>query len=188
VDRKDRWDSLIRYWVEKIWPDVDWRLIKAQAMVESNMDPKAVSPAGARGLLQLMPRTDLEIDGELDGTDVEGNLKDGITYLREQYLHFPEIPDEIERFWFALAAYNGGRGYVNKAIGLAYEQEFGEPTPHSLERARRGRWQRWDFTEGFLKSDLCRINGKKPDHRQILDYVEKVSMMWQELTGGPTCA
>ena len=35
----------------------DWRWLHAQAMAESGLDPRAHSPAGAMGLMQLMPAT-----------------------------------------------------------------------------------------------------------------------------------
>ncbi len=49
----------------------------------------------------------------------EKNLRAGIAYLYRQYYRFPEIPDPVERVKFALASYNGGRGYINAALSLA---------------------------------------------------------------------
>jgi len=57
MNTADRWDSLIRYWVEKLWPDMDWRLVKCQIHRESAFNPKAVSSCGAIGLMQIMPAT-----------------------------------------------------------------------------------------------------------------------------------
>lgn len=54
-DKTDRWDDLIlRY--AKIYK-LDSRLLKSIMAAESEFDPKAVSPAGARGLMQVMPVT-----------------------------------------------------------------------------------------------------------------------------------
>jgi membrane-bound lytic murein transglycosylase MltF len=176
----NRWDSLIRYWTSKLWPKQHWRLIKAQVLQESAMDPKAQSPAGAMGLLQLMPQTAREL-GCTDPLDPEQNLSAGITYLSEQYRRFPEIPDETERVWFALASYNGGRGYVNQAIALAYEAEHGVKIPAGHIGGRPGRWTTWDFTGPFLADERCQVNGRRPDHRQMLEYVERISATWQRL-------
>ena len=49
----DRFDSLIRYWGERVQLPFD--LLKAQMMAESSGNPKAESPVGAKGLFQLMP-------------------------------------------------------------------------------------------------------------------------------------
>ena len=151
-----------------------WKLIKSQAWQESRFNPNALSPSGARGLLQLMPKTDLTIDGHIDAFDVEGNLKDGVQYDREQYDHLKEIPDICERLKFSLASYNGGRAYCNKAMEIAYAQAKGEPMPHGHIGAKPGLWQTWAYTSRFLADPRCVVDGKRPDHKQITDYVEKI--------------
>lgn len=159
-----------------------WKLIKAQVWQESTFNPSAVSSCGAQGLLQLMPETDFMLDGDYDGTDPRGNLENGIRYDRWLFDRFPEIPKEEERLKFMLAAYNGGRGYINKAIEISYDCEFGENIPAGHRNARPGRWQTWAHTSAYLCSPYCRIEVKdkygkvvktlKPDYRQILDYVD----------------
>jgi len=151
---EDRFDSLIGYHTERIFPACDWRLIKAQVGQESAFNPRAKSGCGAQGLLQLMPQTDLSIDNKIDGFDIEGNLDNGIRYLSEQYSKFTEVAEHNEKIKFALASYNGGRGYVNKAIELAYASEMKMPMPLGHKGARPGQWQSWDFTKEMLKSPL----------------------------------
>jgi soluble lytic murein transglycosylase-like protein len=169
----DRWDSLIQYWAGEFsgdWkaPDgqitqiiVPWKLIKSQVKQESAFNPLATSTVGAKGLLQLMPATDLEIDNETDAWNPDGNVKDGIEYLVDQYIHLPEIDTKGERWKFSLGAYNGGRGYINKALEMA--RNHGER-----------HWQEWDVTSPYLKSEFCVVNGKTPDHLQITGYVANV--------------
>jgi membrane-bound lytic murein transglycosylase MltF len=169
---EDRLDSLIRYHTERLWPGCDWRLIKAQVAQESGFRPSAESACGAAGLLQVMPATDKAIDGKVDGFDVDGNLDNGIRYLKEQFDHFGEITDESERIAFALAAYNGGRGYVNAALKLArMSEDIDSP-------ATPGRWQRWETARTFLAAEGCAINGKRPDYRQMWDYVARIQAGW----------
>lgn len=155
-----------------------WKLVKAQVWQESGFDPNAVSSCGAVGLMQLMPETDFMLDRDYDGKDPRGNLENGIRYDRWLFDRFPEIPNEEERMKFTLAAYNGGRGYVNKAIEISYDCEFGEPIPAGHRNAMPGRWQLWCHTSAYLCSPYCVIKnlktGKtlKPDYRQILDYAD----------------
>jgi membrane-bound lytic murein transglycosylase MltF len=134
------------------------------------MNPKAVSPVGAEGLLQLMPGTAEEI-GVKDSFDVEDNVQGAINYLHTQYDHFPEIPDEKERIKFALASYVGGRGYVNKALQLAQRWD------KAISRKKRD-WEQWDYTRQFLFSPQCVVDGKKPDAEQIIEYVEKIYKLY----------
>jgi hypothetical protein len=158
-----------------------WKLVKAQVWQESAFDPSAVSSCGAQGLLQLMPETDFMLDGHIDGVkDPKGNLDDGIKYDRWLFDRFPEIQSEEERFKFMLAAYNGGRGFVNEAIQISYDCEFGEKIPPGHKNAKPGRWQTWCHTSAYLCSPYCRVFNKKtgkylkPDCRQILDYVDRI--------------
>ena len=161
MNAADRWDSLIQYWAEKVWPGTDWRLIKCQIRWESAFDPKAVSSCGAVGLMQIMPATGQYLGVSRDKLfDPESNLKAGIAYLKQQYERFPEIPDHRERLKFALASYNGGRGYINRAIALARKED--------------APWQTWEGVKRHLESDDCSVSGKHPDHRQIIAYVDSI--------------
>jgi len=96
----------------------DWRLIISQMFQESRFDPKASSPAGARGLMQVLPRTAKEL-GFLDLDKPEQSVAAGIQYLDWTRARFSnDIPLE-EKLFFALAAYNAGFGHVRDAQKLA---------------------------------------------------------------------
>lgn len=86
--------------------DLFYRMIE----VESGFNPKAVSPAGAMGLGQLMPGTARAL-GVKDPFDPEQNLEGAAKYLRQQY-------DRFGRWDLALAAYNAGPGNVRKYGGI----------------------------------------------------------------------
>ena len=104
----------------------DWRLIVAQMYQESRFNPDAKSWAGARGLMQVMPRTAREL-GIDNLQDPKLSLKAGVKYLdwvRERFE--TELPIK-DRMWFTLAAYNAGTGHVRDARSLARQMGW-EPT------------------------------------------------------------
>lgn len=100
----------------------DWRLIVAQIIQESRFREKARSPVGARGLMQLMPRTAKEITRELDVEYIfinpRENIAAGIYHLKKQYNFFPNA-DEVNRTKLGLASYNCGAGRVFDAQDIA---------------------------------------------------------------------
>lgn len=112
--------------------------VHSVAMAESAYQPKAVSPKGAIGVMQLMPGTARYL--EADPHDVEQNIDAGTRLLRELLLKYQHEPDPVRR---ALAAYNAGEGavrkyngvppyretlnYVEKVIGKYWEQVGGAP-------------------------------------------------------------
>lgn len=76
---------------------------------ESRWNPQAVSPAGARGLAQLMPDTARLLGVNPD--DPHQNLEGGARYLRMMY-------DRFGSWRLALAAYNAGPGAVEQHDGV----------------------------------------------------------------------
>jgi len=120
---------------------VDYSLVKAVIKAESNFNHKAVSPKGAQGLMQLMPKTASTLQVK-DSFEPESNIEGGVKYL--SYLmnvyngHLP----------LALAAYNAGekavakhggippyaetKGYVKRVMAL-YKQYSAEPRESRTE-------------------------------------------------------
>ncbi|GBF51886.1 transglycosylase SLT domain protein [Leptospira ryugenii] len=89
---------------------LDPNLVKAIIQTESGFQPKAVSPKGALGLMQLMPKT-AEMLGVDDPLDPSANIEGGTTYFRDMLQKFGDIDK-------ALAAYNAGPGAVKKYGGV----------------------------------------------------------------------
>jgi len=112
-------DELIRSYADAF--SFDWRLVAAQVYQESRFDPNARSFAGARGLLQVMPRTAREM-GYHDLEDPKIGLKAGVQYLGWVRGRFESTLPPADRTWFALAAYNVGFGHVSDARRIATQR------------------------------------------------------------------
>ena len=98
----------------------DWRLLAAQCYQESAFDPKAVSWAGARGLMQIMPGTANQLGVPVSSLyEPEVNISASVKYLRILQQQFADIKNPTERIKFVLAAYNGGSRHVRDAMALA---------------------------------------------------------------------
>jgi len=106
--RHERFETLVQEHAARtgIRPD----LVRAVIQVESGFNPRAISPKGAMGLMQLMPATAREL-GVINAYDPEDNIRGGTIYLR-QLLDRYEGNEEL-----ALAAYNAGFNAVDKHGG-----------------------------------------------------------------------
>lgn len=158
MNKQDRFDSLFQYVCESY--TFDWRLIKAMAITESSLNPMAVSNCGAKGLMQLMDGTaaDMRV---IQVFDPEQNVRGGTEYFN--WL----LKKHQARIKLALASYNGGLGYIKKAMQLARQQGKND-------------WH-WDDIKRTLSHKDCVVNGKRPDAKQIIEYVEKVMKKYEEL-------
>jgi soluble lytic murein transglycosylase-like protein len=91
--------------------DVDPALVAAVIEQESRFRPRAKSPVGARGLMQLMPRTGRWM-GARNLYDPEQNVDAGVKYIK--YLD-KRFNGDLKKI---IAAYNGGEGNVKRYNGI----------------------------------------------------------------------
>lgn len=98
----------------------DWRLLAAQCYQESTFDPKAVSFAGAKGLMQIMPGTADHLGlARSKLYEPEANIAAAVKYIAELERSFSDIREHFERTNFVLASYNGGAHHIRDAMALA---------------------------------------------------------------------
>ena len=158
----------------------DWRLMAAQCYQESTFDPKAVSFAGAKGLMQIMPGTADLLGLPRDKMyDPEQNIAAAAKYLGQLEGKLSDIHDRMERTNFVLASYNGGIHHIRDAMALA--QRDGK-NPH--------RWR--DVSEYVLKLATPKYyNDPIVKHgymrgSETVDYVAKIRQRHQGYMGVKT--
>ncbi len=110
--------------------DVPIPLILAVTRQESAFNPKAVSHAGAQGLMQLMPGTARECAGDIGKRysnifHVGTNVQFGTFYLRKMLTRFNEDTE------LAVKAYNAGPNYVSKILAKIYRNYPAETINYS---------------------------------------------------------
>lgn len=121
-----KYDYLIQKYAKEInW---DWRLVAAIVWQESRFNASATSPAGARGLMQVMPRTaaDYGVSAyELYNPEIA--IKTGVEHLKTliNYWGGGKIAHPGQEIKFILGSYNAGSGHVEDARRLA--RSFGAP-------------------------------------------------------------
>ena len=138
----DEYDRHFRKYSKRYFgPMFDWSWFKAQAIAESGLNENAKSPAGAIGLMQILPSTFEEISDKqphyLEVDSVRWNIAAGIYYDRSLYTKFPKAPEQ-ERLYLALASYNAGYGRVLTAFRRAGERDNWESVEPYLPSETRG--------------------------------------------------
>lgn len=146
-----------RFSLEFFGPDFDWQWFKFQAIAESTLNPAAVSPAGAVGLMQLMPGTSAEMAIKLNipdcPLDPEFNIRAGICYDRSCYNIWKQ-ESGIERLRFMFASYNAGAGNIIKAQRLA---------------TFKNKW-------AAVSAQLPKITGRHAE--ETINYVRRIETMY----------
>lgn len=119
-------------------------LIRAMIQVESNNKPDAKSPAGAAGLMQLMPETGkwlhgkYKLGGNYDPYNPEQNVEIGSRYIKDLIKKYSyDVP-------LALAAYNFGPGNVDKLLkntgGVKFE-DISDSLPSETREYPKKIWE-----------------------------------------------
>lgn len=163
---------------------VDYRLILAIIMQESRLEEDAVSHRGAFGLMQLMPRTYEQIEGELDQIDSTNdpleNIEAGAYYFSRLLEMYKEAPEE-DRVKLALAAYNCGPGRIEDARKIAEYMQDDCNRWESVCNALRLLSKRYYSLHHSVWATGRPTNGYFRDWRQTSAYVAGVMEKYQEI-------
>lgn len=162
-----RFDDTFRKYSKRYFgAGFDWRHFKAQAMAESNLNPGATSPVGAKGLMQLMPSTFAAIATRRPEftsiDDPEWNIAAGIMHDRHLWKLWSPSIVEPRRHAFMYGSYNAGEGTITRAAAKAREEQLDHTAWENIERIAPTvpRWR----------------------YRETIGYVRKIESNYQKLT------
>lgn len=168
----DRYDDTFRKYSKRFFgPGFEWRTFKAQAMAESNLNPRARSRVGARGLMQLMPSTYRQIqsnNGELRSIDdPEWNIAAGIEYDRYLWQLWNDHETEQDRLSFMFGSYNAGRATILRAQNTARQDSMDHRRWRSIEAVapRVRNWRHGETISYVRKIDgnIDLLTGRTPE-------------------------
>lgn len=110
---------------------IDWELLAAIGLIESNFNPNAVSARGASGIMQIMPSMAKQFSVSKNRVfDIETNIETSAKLITDikKSLGFKKEALSRDRIAIILACYNGGLGHVQDAINLSKKHGTGEKT------------------------------------------------------------
>jgi membrane-bound lytic murein transglycosylase MltF len=141
----------------------DWRLLKAQLIAESALNPQATSAVGAMGLAQFMPDTWAEMldkvnmPADTSPFNAEASIHCCGFYMESLIKQWSSPRPEIDRYCLALASYNAGLGNILKAQKLAKSDRYHE-----------------------IIAQLPKVTGDD-NAKQTSDYVSRIMATWSKM-------
>ncbi len=110
------WDRKDGKWIMRPPGVLDWRVLKAQAIAESSLEPRAVSPVGAKGLFQFMDPTWKEwSERKQPGAPLDPFNPEANTWMAACYVEWL-LGRYSGDYRKAMAAYNFGPGNVSRLL------------------------------------------------------------------------
>jgi membrane-bound lytic murein transglycosylase F len=158
----DKYDDYFRKYSKRFFGDrFDWRLFKAQGIVESNLRPNVVSGSGAHGVMQLMAGTYAEArrrNREFgDIANPEWNIAAGIWYAHEEWDYWDEGADGKFHRQFTLGSYNAGRSPLVRAQKLALAEKLNHRRWPTIEKVAP-RVPNWRYRETLAYVNAVFVN------------------------------
>lgn len=169
-----KYDNLFKKYAPNIgW---DWRLMAAQAFQESRFKPNARSWVGARGLMQIMPRTARGYRtpvSKLNNPEVSVKVATALISDLDRYLK-KYVPNDKERLKFVIAAYNVGIAHVYDAIALA--EKYGldpQVWDNNVSKAILMKMNPKYYNDPVVKYGYCRGSETVNYVKNITDFYEQ---------------
>lgn len=154
----------------------DWRLLAAQAYVESKFNPNARSWVGARGLMQVMPSTARGYrtnPKSLNNPDVSLKVATALINDLDGYLK-PLVPSDGERLKFVIAAYNVGIAHIYDAINLAKKYGYDpEKWDGNVEKALMMKMNPQIYRSEDVRYGYCRAT-------ETVNYVKQITNFYNQ--------
>jgi len=147
-------------------PAFDWIHMKSQAIAESNLNDNAKSAVGAKGLMQVMPKTYEEIvrhNKEIKGSvyQPEWNIAAGIWYDRDIWKQWSPKKTFQDSLDFMFSSYNAGRGHIINAQRKCNGDNY---DPNS-----------W----ACIEANLVQITGRHS--KETLGYVKRIKEITRDI-------
>lgn len=169
-----QYDNLFKKYAPNVgW---DWRLMAAQAFQESRFKPNARSWVGARGLMQIMPRTARGYStpvSKLNNPEVSVKVATALISDLDRYL-LKYVPNDKERLKFVIAAYNVGIAHVYDAIALA--EKYGldpQVWDDNVSKAILMKMNPKYYNDPVVKYGYCRGS-------ETVDYVKNITDFYEQ--------
>lgn len=161
--------------------ELDWRLLAAIAFVESHFYPYSVSPRGARGIMQIMPRV-----AESMGVSRKDMMKPNINIALaaqtltsyRKMLNFDRTAPESDRLSILLAAYNAGIGTILNARE-AVAQSGGNPDSWE-DVAQYLHNRKADPEQQTNAADSLDISPEPLSEGETIGFVRKVTAKYEQ--------
>ncbi|MCM1067256.1 MAG: transglycosylase SLT domain-containing protein [Muribaculaceae bacterium] len=169
-----KYDNLFKQYAPQVgW---DWRLMAAQAFQESRFNPNARSWVGARGLMQIMPRTARGYRTNVKSlNNPETSVKVATKLISDldRYL-LKYVPNDKERMKFVIAAYNVGIAHVYDAIALADKYGYNpEVWDGNVEKAILMKMNPKYYNDPVVKYGYCRGT-------ETVGYVKNITNFYEQ--------
>ena len=156
-----KYDSYFKkYSKHSFGPGFDWRYFKSQAIAESNLNSDAKSHIGAKGIMQIMPKTFEEIKYKhpsIKGSSLQPkwNIAAGIYYDKAIWKLWKAKRPFNDRLAFMFGSYNAGKGNILKAQKIAKKTGL-DPN-------------RW----ASIEKELSKVTGRHS--KETIGYINKIN-------------
>ena len=159
-----KYDNYFRKYTKRYFgAGFNWKWFKAQAIAESNLKHNAKSWVNAKGIMQIMPETFLEIKKKnpsfVNINQPRWNIAAGIYYDRKLYTKWKAPRPLKDQMSFTFGSYNAGFINILKAQKVATKQGLNENL-----------WPN-------IKSIASKVRGRR--HRETVRYVDKIIGMME---------